>query len=195
MQSYLMYLTNKEIPEDLVEARRVIRRSKAFTMVNGELYKHRISGVLRRCVTPEEGWLILKDIHERICGHHASSWAIAAEAFRAGFYWLSAIEDVKNIVRTCETCQRFASKPHPPAAELMTISLVWPFSQWGLDMVGKLHKSWPGGHIYLLVAVDRFTKWAEAKPVTTADSTTTVNFIRHRLQVRRPKQYSNRQWQ
>ena len=45
-------------------------------------------------------------------------------------------------------------------------------------MVGKLHKSWPGGHVYLLVAVDRFTKWIEAKPVTSADATAAVNFIK-----------------
>jgi hypothetical protein len=45
-------------------------------------------------------------------------------------------------------------------------------------MVGKLHKSWPGGHDYLLIAVDRFTKWIEAKPVTTADATASVNFIK-----------------
>ena len=60
----------------------------------------------------------------------------------------------KNIVHTCDTCQRFASKPHAPAAKLTPIPLAWPFAQWGLDMVGKLHKSWPGGHVYLLVAVD-----------------------------------------
>jgi hypothetical protein len=41
-------------------------------------------------------------------------------------------------------------------------------------MVGKLHKSWPGGHVYLLVAVDRFTKWIEAIPVTLADATSAV---------------------
>jgi transposase InsO family protein len=45
-------------------------------------------------------------------------------------------------------------------------------------MVGKLHKSWPGGHVYLLVAVDKFTKWIEATLVTTQDSTTTINFIK-----------------
>jgi transposase InsO family protein len=44
-------------------------------------------------------------------------------------------------------------------------------------MVGKLHKSWPGGHVYMLVAVDKFTKWVEAAPVTTQDSTTAINFI------------------
>jgi hypothetical protein len=45
-------------------------------------------------------------------------------------------------------------------------------------MVGKLHKSWLGGHVYMLVAVDKFIKWVEAAPVTTQDSTTAINFIK-----------------
>jgi hypothetical protein len=73
MQTYLAYISKKEISENPVEGRRVIRRSKAFTVVKGELYKRSISGVLQRCVTPKEGRVILKDTHEGICGHHASS--------------------------------------------------------------------------------------------------------------------------
>jgi hypothetical protein len=118
-----------------------------------------------------------KGIDVRFYDHHASSRAIAAKAFHAGFYWLTAIEDAKYIVRRCEACQRFTSRPHAPAAELQPIPLSWPFAQWGLDMVGKLHKSWPGGHVYMLVAVDKFTKWVEAAPVTTQDSTAVINFI------------------
>jgi hypothetical protein len=45
-------------------------------------------------------------------------------------------------------------------------------------MVGKLHKSWPGGHVYILVAVDKFTKWVEVAPVTTQDSIAAINFIK-----------------
>jgi hypothetical protein len=45
-------------------------------------------------------------------------------------------------------------------------------------MVGKLHKLWPGGHVYILVAVDKFTKWVEAAPVTTQVSTVAINFIK-----------------
>jgi hypothetical protein len=45
-------------------------------------------------------------------------------------------------------------------------------------MVGKLHKSWPGGHVYFLVAVDKFTKWIEAVPVTSAGAASAVNFIK-----------------
>jgi hypothetical protein len=169
MQPYLAYMINKQLPEDAVEAKRITRRSKAFIVLQGKLYKKSITGVLQR---------LLKDIHGGVCGHHASSRAITAKAFRAGFYWLTAIEDAKDIVQKCEACQSFASRPHAPAAELQPIPLSWPFAQWGLDMVGKLHKSWPGGHVYMLVAVDKFTKWVEAAPVTTQDSTAAINFIK-----------------
>jgi transposase InsO family protein len=45
-------------------------------------------------------------------------------------------------------------------------------------MVGKLHKSWPGGHVYMLVTVDKFTKWVEAALVTTQDSKAAISFIK-----------------
>jgi transposase-like protein len=45
-------------------------------------------------------------------------------------------------------------------------------------MVGKMHKSWPRGHVYLLMAVDKFTKWIEAALVTTQYSSAAVNFIK-----------------
>jgi hypothetical protein len=112
MQPYLAYIINKKLPEGVVEAKRITRRSKAFVVLEGKLYKRSITGVLQRCVTPQEGQAIMKDIHGGVCGHHASSRAIAAKAFRAGFYWLTVIEDVKDIVRKCEACQRFASRPH-----------------------------------------------------------------------------------
>jgi hypothetical protein len=105
MQSYLAYMINKTLPKDTVEARRIIRRSKAFIALQGKLYKKSITGVLQQCVTPQEGQKILKDIHAGVCRNHASSRAIAAKAFRAGFYWLTAIEDAKDIVRRCEACQ------------------------------------------------------------------------------------------
>ena len=76
------------------------------------------------------------------------------------------MRDTKDIVQRCNACQRFADKPHAPDAELRPIPLAWPFAQWGLDMVGKLPRSSQGGYMYLLVAVEKFTKWIEAMPVT-----------------------------
>jgi hypothetical protein len=67
-------------------------------VLQGKLYKKSISGILQRYITHQEGQEILKDIHVGVCGHHASSRAIAAKAFQAGFYWLTAIEEAKDIV-------------------------------------------------------------------------------------------------
>jgi hypothetical protein len=49
MQPYLAYMTNKQLPEDAVEAKRITRRSKAFVVLQGKLYKKSITGVLQRC--------------------------------------------------------------------------------------------------------------------------------------------------
>ena len=72
-QPYLDYILRQELPDDPVEARRIVRRSKAFEVRHGELYKQATSGLLQRCISPEEGKQILRDIHEGICGHHAGS--------------------------------------------------------------------------------------------------------------------------
>jgi ribonuclease HI len=52
MQPYLAYMINKTLPEDTIQAKRIIRRSKAFVVLQGKLYKRSITGVLQRCVTP-----------------------------------------------------------------------------------------------------------------------------------------------
>jgi hypothetical protein len=116
MQPYLANMINKTLPEDVVKARRIVRRSKAFVVLQGKLYKKSITGVLQWYVTPQEGQVILKDIHTGVYGHHASSRAIAAKAFRTRFYWLTSIKDAKDIVRRCEACQQFASRPYAPSA-------------------------------------------------------------------------------
>jgi translation initiation factor 2 beta subunit (eIF-2beta)/eIF-5 len=85
IQPYLAYMINKTLPEDTVEAKRIIQRSKAFVVLQGKLYKKSISGVLQRCVTPQEGQEILKDIYAGVCGHHASIRAIVANLFVQGF--------------------------------------------------------------------------------------------------------------
>jgi transposase InsO family protein len=49
--------------------------------------------------------------------------------------------------------------------------------QWGLDQVGPLPKSSRGSHTYLLVAIDKLSKWIEVVPVTNQEATTMVKFF------------------
>jgi hypothetical protein len=44
-EPYLEYLMNKKLPEDEVQKRQIKRRTKAYTIINGQLYKRSTSGV------------------------------------------------------------------------------------------------------------------------------------------------------
>ncbi|GJX56561.1 reverse transcriptase domain-containing protein [Tanacetum coccineum] len=43
---------------------------------------------------------------------------------------------------------------------------LWPFYKWGIDIAGPFLEG-PGKVKFLVVAIDYFTKWIEAKPVAT----------------------------
>ena len=49
------------------------------------------------------------------------------------------------------------------------IPIIWPFVVWGLDLVGSLQKA-TRGFMHLMVAIDKFSKWIEVRPLTNIKS-------------------------
>jgi hypothetical protein len=47
---------------------------------------------------------------------------------------------------------------------------------WGLDLLGPFRKA-PRGYTHLLVTINKFTKWIEAKPIMRVRSKDTVEFF------------------
>jgi transposase InsO family protein len=86
------------------------------------------------------------------------------------------VADVTRIVRTCQGCQFYARQMHLPAQALQTIPITWSFAVWGLDLVGPLQKA-PGGFTHLLVAIDKFSKWIEVRPLNGIRSEQAVAFF------------------
>ena len=56
------------------------------------------------------------------------------------------------------------------------IPIMWPFMVWGLDMVGPLKRA-PRGYTHLLVTIEKFTKWIEARPISAIKSEQAVLFF------------------
>jgi ribonuclease HI/transposase InsO family protein len=173
---YIAWMDRRELPSDRSEARRIARMAKSFTLVDGELYKRAASGILQRCVPIPQGRELLRDIHAGVCGHHAAPRTLVGNAFRQGFYWPTAVADASEIVRTCEGCQFYTRKSNLPAHVLQTIPVTWPFAVWGLDMVGPLRKM-PGGYTHLLVAIDKFSKWVEVRPIMNLGAEQAMTFF------------------
>jgi hypothetical protein len=86
------------------------------------------------------------------------------------------VVDATRIVRTCQGCQFYAKQTHLPAQALQTIPITWPFVVWGLDLIGPLQKA-PGGYTHLLVAIDKFSKWIEVRPLNSISSEQAVAFF------------------
>jgi transposase InsO family protein len=86
------------------------------------------------------------------------------------------VADATRIVRTCQGCQFYARQTHLPAQALQTIPITWLFAVWGLDLVGPLQKA-PGGYMHLLVAIDKFSKWIEVRPLNSIRSEQAVAFF------------------
>jgi hypothetical protein len=110
-----------------------------------------------KCITPDEGCAILQDIHVRICGSHIGARSFLGKAYRQGFFWPTTVSDADSLVSQCEGCQFFAHQKHIPSHQLQTIPITWPFSIWGLDLVGPFKKA-KGGFTHIFVAVDNLTK-------------------------------------
>jgi transposase InsO family protein len=56
------------------------------------------------------------------------------------------------------------------------IPVTWPFAVWGLDIVGPLQNAHEG-YTHLLVAIDKFSKWVEAHPITNLKAEQAVSFF------------------
>jgi ribonuclease HI/transposase InsO family protein len=173
---FLAWLDRGELPPDRTEARRVARKAKSFVVINDELHKRGASGIMQRCISIPEGRELIHNIHAGECGHHAAPRTLVGKAFRQRFYWPTAVADANEVVRTCEGCQYYARKTHLPAHALQTIPITWTFAVWGLDMVGPLRKA-PGGFTHILVAINKFSKWVEVRPISSLRSEQAVLFF------------------
>jgi hypothetical protein len=86
-------------------------------------------------------------------------------------------KDIKAFVVTCDVCQR--RDPPSRSQPLHPIEITAPCDRWGLDFV-HLPKT-DNGNRYVLVAIDYFTKWPEARATQNMRADTVAQFIREEI--------------
>ena len=138
MTLILSFRTDRRLPQDVEEARKIRKRSARFTILNDTLYKKSFSMAYLKCVNEEEAKYILEEIHEGICRDHASPGSLVSQVIRTSYFWPNLQKDAKEFVKSCDKCQRFGNIQCIPLEKLTTTPTLWPFAQWGLDIVGSL---------------------------------------------------------
>jgi hypothetical protein len=161
-----LFLQGYYQPSDINEAKRLKHRSRDFALIEGQLYKKGVSQPMLKCVTETEGVQILRDVHSGTCGSHAGPRALAAKVIRQGFYWPAMICAANRVTRSCEACQKLSPRSGNPSQFTKLIAHTWPLQRWGLYIVGSLPTA-QGNLKFTFVAIEYFTKWIEARAVST----------------------------
>ncbi|XP_076919389.1 uncharacterized protein LOC143580173 [Bidens hawaiensis] len=101
---------------------------------------------------------------------------VVAKVINAGYYFPGMHVDTVKEIWKCDSCQRYTPNILRPQNELVSISFAWPFQKWAIDIMGPFPEA-PGHVKILVVAIDYFTKWVEAKPLETITAANIKKFI------------------
>nr|GEW61951.1 reverse transcriptase domain-containing protein [Tanacetum cinerariifolium] len=88
-----------------------------------------------------------------------------------------------TLIRACQDCQVNSPVLRNPQQQLTPITFPWPFYKWEIDIAGSFPEG-PGKVKILIVAMDYFTKWIEAKPVATITGNQVKNFLGEGIKAR-----------
>nr|GEY67140.1 reverse transcriptase domain-containing protein [Tanacetum cinerariifolium] len=139
------------LPDEKRKAKAIRRRAGKYVVTNGILYKKSLLRPWLRCVGPLQANYVLRETHEGSCSMHADPRYVVAKALRSRYYLPTMHADARKLIRECNSCQ-------------------------GIDIVGPLLE----GHDkvkFLIVAIDYFTKWIEAKHVAAITRSQIKKFV------------------
>uniref|UniRef100_A0A2N9I3P2 Integrase catalytic domain-containing protein n=2 Tax=Fagus sylvatica TaxID=28930 RepID=A0A2N9I3P2_FAGSY len=177
------FIQDREYPPRATEnEKKYIRRMAFQFFLSGEiLYKRTHDATLLRCVDAEEANRLIQEMHAGLMGAHANGPFLARKIMRAGYYWLTMERDCIRHVQTCHKCQMYQNSKNAPPQYLHTMASPWPFSAWGMDVIGAITPKASNGHEFILVAIDYFTKWVEACSFKNVTQVAVTRFVKNNI--------------
>ncbi|XP_070026705.1 uncharacterized protein [Nicotiana sylvestris] len=163
------------------QKRTIQRLTSGFFLSRGVLYKRTPDLGLLRCIDARETTTIMSEVHLGVCGPHMSGYVLAKKILRARYYWLTMERDCISFVSKCHQCQVHGDLIHCPSSELHTMSAPWPFIAWGMDVIVPIKTATSNRHRFILVTIDYFTKWVEAKTFKSVTKKEVVDFVYYNI--------------
>ena len=104
-------------------------------------------GTGRICLPPDERTAALRKLHESRAGlNHLATSRTYHAACRA-FWWRGLMQDVSQIVATCQVCDMQKARALPPTAVLQPLPIRWVFFRVHSDLCGPFPVSGGGVHV------------------------------------------------
>nr|GEW31821.1 reverse transcriptase domain-containing protein [Tanacetum cinerariifolium] len=140
MTPIIEYLRDETLLDNRKEASKLRIKAKQYELLEGILYMRSFLKPWLRCVGPLQVDYVTWEIHEGSCSMHVGPRSVVAKAI-----WSSA----KISSTTVDS-----------------IMAPWPFHKWGIDIAGSFPDG-PEKVKFLIVVMDYFIKWIEAKAMAT----------------------------
>jgi transposase InsO family protein len=155
---------------DPVESKRAKQRILNYHWQDQSLY---FKGLLMP--RPEDRMGLVVQMHKDL-GHSGEERTLAEICRR--YFWHNRTEDVKTVVKVCQQCQmvRRMGSIHSEDEELKSIPICDLFHRVAMDTAGPLPET-KSGNKYILVAIDHYSKWCEAKAVVDHGAKTAARFL------------------
>src|SRR5581483_4574969 len=168
---YLETLTHQNDDDD--KRKTHIRKDSTHYFIKNHILYRRTKVGGKRVILKEQVEPILYHLHQDMSGAHLGIDAVL-EKVRERYYWPQIYKDVREYIRSCDTCQRRG--PPIRREELIPLQIREPFHRIGIDIKGPLPRTKEGNR-YIIVAIDYFTKWPEARAIPDIKAETVAEFI------------------
>ena len=170
----IIYDTNmgENIPSDLSTNEKRMLLSHEFILCdNGLLYcidaasarmRSKIRTQLRLCIPKTLRRPIITQVHSGIFAPHIGV-VHTYDKLRENVWWPGMLKYVNQYISECSVCKK--NKGNQPSIPVQPMSVpAGPFEHVCLDVIGPLPIT-PRGNMYMQVAVDRYTRYADGWPM------------------------------
>lgn len=88
MDLVVLFLKEDILPKEKTEAEKVRRKALQFWLFEDKkLYKRSFFRPYLLCIHPEASELLLKELHEGICGSNTGGKSLSHKAITQGYWW------------------------------------------------------------------------------------------------------------
>ncbi|XP_071739778.1 uncharacterized protein [Rutidosis leptorrhynchoides] len=176
MTNNVEFLKTGSLPKDDKEAKKIKVKAPMYELRDDVLYKKSYLRLSFHCVGPKQAEKIIDDVHTGVCALHSGFRTVAEKIKRLSYCWSDMYNDAAERIRVCQECQFHVPISKAPRHSMITITSPWPFCKLAIDIVGSFPTG-SGSTGYLVVAINFFTKWVEAKPLNKITSKKVRDFL------------------
>ena len=177
--TYLLFGPQEGMPEK--SYRKIRQEAKKFMLMKTEppqLAYQEVSGELSTCIRHDQVQRILQRFHDN---HGHVSVGIMGRNLMGRYYWPGLMKDIAHWCTSCLLCQQLG--PLRNSTQVKPILSLQPMDMMGMDFLGPITPHSKNGSVYILLAVDYFSRFLFAHVTIRNTGEAVVEFLENSAKI------------